>query len=48
MPAFNSLCGGLAINQFGISGPLGKYIDINNAQIYLLDGSSLGKLKNIK
>jgi putative SbcD/Mre11-related phosphoesterase len=48
MPAFNSLCGGIAVNQDGISSPLGKFIDIKNAQIYLIDGSSLGKLEDIK
>lgn len=48
MPAFNSLCGGIAVNQEGITGPLGKFIDIENAQIYLIDGSFIGKLKDIK
>jgi len=48
MPAFNSLCGGIAVNQKGITGPVGKIIDIKNTQIYLLDGASLGIIKNIK
>ena len=48
MPAFNPLCGGYAINHDGIVGPLGKIVDIENAQIYLLDGASLGKVKDIK
>ena len=47
MPAFNPLCGGIAINQEGIIGPIGKILDINDSQIYLLDGSSLGKSKDI-
>lgn len=48
MPAFNPLCGGLATNQEGITGPIGKIIDIKNSQIYLIDGTSLGKIKDIK
>ena len=48
MPAFNSLCGGIAVNQEGIVGPLGKIIDIKNSEIYLIDGVSLGKVKDIK
>jgi len=47
-PAFNPLCGGIAVNKDGITGPLGKMIDIQNAQVYLLDGTSLGKIKSIK
>jgi putative SbcD/Mre11-related phosphoesterase len=48
MPAFNPLCGGIAANQKGVAGPLGKIIDIQNAQIYLIDGTSLGKIKDIR
>jgi hypothetical protein len=48
MPAFNPLCGGIAANQEGITGPIGKIIDVKNAEVYLLDGSALGKAKDIK
>ena len=48
MPAFNPLCGGSSVNHDGIVGPLGKMIDIENSQIYLIDGASLGKVKDIK
>jgi len=48
MPAFNPLCGGIAANQEGITGPIGKIIDVKNAEVYLLDGSALGKVKDIK
>ena len=48
MPAFNQLCGGIAANQEGITGPIGKIIDVKNAEVYLLDGSCLGKVKDIK
>jgi len=47
MPAFNPLCGGIAVNQGGIIGPIGKILDIANSQIYLLDGSCLGKSKDL-
>ncbi|MEF8879748.1 MAG: metallophosphoesterase [Candidatus Thermoplasmatota archaeon] len=47
-PAFNPLCGGIAVNQEGIVGPIGRISDIGNADVYLLDGSSLGKVKNIQ
>ncbi len=47
MPAFNPLCEGIAANTQGITGPIGKIMDIGNAQTYLLDGSSLGKIKDI-
>jgi len=48
MPAFNPLCGGIAANTQGITGPIGKIVDIDNAQTYLLDGSALGKIKDIR
>ncbi|KYK34920.1 MAG: hypothetical protein AYK22_04520 [Thermoplasmatales archaeon SG8-52-3] len=48
IPSFNPLCGGIAVNQEGITGPIGKIIDIKNSQIYLIDGTSLGKVKLIK
>jgi putative SbcD/Mre11-related phosphoesterase len=48
MPAFNPLCGGIAANQEGITGPIGKIMDVENAEVYLLDGSALGKVKDIK
>lgn len=48
VPAFNPLCGGIAVNCDGIAGPIGKLIDVPNSQIYLIDGTSLGKVKDIK
>ena len=48
MPAFNPLCGGIAVNQEGVSGPIGKIIDIQNAQIYLIDGTLVGRVKTVK
>jgi uncharacterized protein len=46
VPAFNSLCGGIAINKDGFKGPLGKILDIKNSEIYLIDGTFLGKIKD--
>jgi putative SbcD/Mre11-related phosphoesterase len=48
IPAFNKLCGGTAVNKDGLVGPLKSIIDIDNAQVFLLDGSDLGKVKHIK
>ena len=48
MPSFNPLCGGIAVNQQGISGPLGKLIDAKNGEVYLIDGTSLGRVKSIE
>ena len=47
-PAFNPLCGGTSANKEGIMGPIGKIIDVENTEVYLLDGSALGKVKDIK
>jgi len=48
IPAFNPLCGGIPINKDKIVGPLGKIINLDNAEIYLLDGTLLGTIKNVK
>ncbi|EMR73479.1 hypothetical protein MBGDN05_00209 [Thermoplasmatales archaeon SCGC AB-539-N05] len=48
MPAFNPLCGGSAVNNDGIVGPLGKLMDFGRSQVYLLDGSSLGTVLDIR
>jgi metallophosphoesterase superfamily enzyme len=48
MPAFNPLCGGIAVNRDPLLGPFRSLMDIDNAEIYLLDGSSLGKVKDLK
>lgn len=47
MPAFNPLCGGVAVNKQGVTGPLSKIINIAEGQVYLIDSSSLGQVKNI-
>jgi putative SbcD/Mre11-related phosphoesterase len=48
MPAFNPLCGGIAVNRDPLLGPFRSLMDIDNAEVYLLDGSSLGKVKSLK
>ena len=47
MPAFNPLCGGMAVNTEGIMGPMKKLIDLENASAYLLDGTNLGKVGDL-
>jgi putative SbcD/Mre11-related phosphoesterase len=47
MPAFNPLCGGIAINTNGIIGPIGKIIDIKNSDVYLINGISIGKIRDL-
>ena len=48
MPAFNPLCGGIAVNREGVMGPMGKILDVSQAEVYLLDGSLLGKVKDVQ
>jgi hypothetical protein len=48
MPTFNPLCGGIAVNRDPLLGPFRSLIDIDNTEIYLLDGSCLGKIKDLK
>ena len=48
MPAFNPLCGGVAANKDTLLGPVCKQLlDVDHARVFLLDGSSLGKVKDI-
>lgn len=48
IPAFNPLCGGIAVNKEGVLGPLGKFIDVEHAHVHLLNGTYLGYVKNIR
>ncbi len=47
MPAFNPLCGGVAVNREKVEGALFGIMDIDNAFIYLLDAINLGRVRNI-
>ena len=51
MPAFGSLVGGAAINRTmpqELLGPIFRAARIGDAQIYLLDGTHLGKVRDMK
>ena len=49
-PAFNILCGGLPLNEpvEEMRGPLLAMADWEGARLYLLDGTDLGTLAEIK
>lgn len=46
-PPFNPLCGGTALNREGLLGPFSKLVDASTAEVYLLDGRSLGRLAEL-
>jgi len=49
LPAFNHLIGGMSFNKLEFK-PLGvntNFLDLKNAEIYLVNGVYLGKLKNL-
>ncbi len=53
VPVFNELCGGIAFNEArddDLLGPVfsARTVEVNNARVYLLDGTYLGLLKNIR
>lgn len=53
MPAFNELCGGVPFNESAQEDLLGPVfssggIELENAEMYLLDGTRLGMIKNIR
>jgi len=48
MPAFNPLCGGIAINREKIDIAITKIMDIDNADVFLLNGINLGRVRNLR
>ena len=48
MPAFNPLAGGVAVNREKIGGAIISMIDADNSFIYLLDGTNLGRIRNLR
>ncbi len=46
MPAFNELCGATIVNEQPLIGPVAK--NIRDARIYLLDGTDIGKIDELK
>jgi len=47
LPAFNPLCGGVAINQEPPLGPLTKLINPTKTELFLLDGTLLGTINKL-
>jgi uncharacterized protein len=45
LPAFNRLCGGLAVNEDGIIGPIASLMHLSHSEIYLLEGTNLGEVR---
>jgi len=53
LPTFNNILGGVAVNKIAkeeVIGPLlkNKIFDINSSKAYLLDGTYLGNIRNLK
>jgi hypothetical protein len=50
VPAFNRLCGGLSLNELteGERGPLPTLADLSQARAYLMDGTDLGRIEEIR
>ncbi|MEM4258536.1 MAG: metallophosphoesterase [Candidatus Thermoplasmatota archaeon] len=48
LPAYNRLCGSIAVNREPLAGPFAQLLNRVQTDVYLLDGSLLGKLKDIK
>ncbi len=46
MPAFNELCGATIVNEQPMIGPVAK--GLRNAHAYLLDGTDVGRLSDLK
>ncbi len=47
MPSFNKLCG-KSVNEKKFLGPITKILDIKNLSVYLLNGTFLGKIGEMK
>jgi len=50
VPAFNDLCGGLPLNEpvEDERGPIPTLAEMDDARLFLLDGTNLGKLRDIR
>ena len=48
MPAFNPLCGGVAVNREHIGGALFSLADMEHASVYTLEGINLGTIRNLR
>ncbi len=47
LPAFNPLCGGIAVNTEPLLGPVLSLLDLPQTDVYLLDGTALGKIAEL-
>jgi len=47
VPAFNPLCGGIAVNKEPLLGPVASLLDLDQTDVYLLDGTALGRVKDL-
>jgi uncharacterized protein len=47
IPAFNPLCGGIAVNKEELLGPVAGLLDVPQTSVYLLDGTSLGTIADL-
>ena len=48
LPAFNPLCGGIAVNKEPLLGPVASLLDLAKADVYLLDGTLLGHVGDLE
>ncbi|MEM5828913.1 MAG: metallophosphoesterase [Candidatus Aenigmatarchaeota archaeon] len=48
MPSFNELCGATIVNEQELIGPIARKIDKKDLDVYLLDGTYLGKIKDFE
>lgn len=48
MPAFNELCGSTIVNRDRLLGPIAKQLNKKSVHIYLLDGTDIGMLSDLK
>jgi hypothetical protein len=48
IPAFNDLCGATVVNRDRLLGPVAKHLNKKSAHVYLLDGTDLGMLSDLK
>jgi uncharacterized protein len=47
LPAFNPLCGGIAVNREALLGPVAGLLNIPETSVYLLDGTALGTIADL-
>ena len=48
MPSFNPIAGGIAVNKEKLEHGIASLIDIENANVYLLNGINLGRVRNLR